>query len=228
LKTRASNLIRWTGLAAILAGIIFAGIQPFHPPDEVSSVTTSAWAIITPLKMVMCLFFLVGVLGIYARQVEESGRLGLLGYILFSLSWWLQTGFVFAEAFVAPPLAAVAPGFVDGLLRSIAASQATDVDLGALPALYSLLGILYMLGGLVLGIASLRARVFPRWAAGLLAATAVLTPFAALLPHQIQRLAAVPMGIALIGLGYALWTDWREQAPAESSEPTAGELRRAA
>lgn len=35
-----SSLIRWAGLAAIGARIIFAGIQPIHPPDVLSSVTT--------------------------------------------------------------------------------------------------------------------------------------------------------------------------------------------
>jgi len=35
---------------------------------------------------------------------------------------------------------------------------------------------------------------------------------AALLPHQIQRLAAMPMGLALAWLGYALWSERREQA----------------
>jgi hypothetical protein len=39
-----------------------------------------------------------------------------------------------------------------------------------------------------------------------------LTPLAALLPHDIQRLAAMPMGIALAWLGYALWSERREQA----------------
>src|SRR5687768_18110742 len=73
------NLIRWAGLPLIVAGIIFAGIQPIHPADVVASVTTSAWAIITSLKWVMCILFLVGIVGIYARQVKETGWLGLAG-----------------------------------------------------------------------------------------------------------------------------------------------------
>jgi hypothetical protein len=43
-------------------------------------------------------------------------------------------------------------------------------------------------------------------------ATALLTPAAALLPHAIQRYAAVPMGITLIWLGVALWTERRSVA----------------
>ena len=60
-----------------------------------------------------------------------------------------------------------------------------------------------MLGGLLFGIATFRAGILPRWAAGLLAIAAALTPAAALLPHQIQRLAAIPVALALACLGYA-------------------------
>jgi hypothetical protein len=210
-QTIAPNFIRWTGLSAVAAGLIFAGIQPIHPPDVVSSVTTTAWAIITPLKTAMCLLFLLGIGGIYARQVKKAGWLGLAGFLLFSLSWALQTAFVFTEAFIFPVLATSAPQFVDGLL-GVASGRASNIDLGALPALYALVGILYMLGGLLFGIATLRANILPRWAAGLLAVTAALTPAAALLPHQLQRLAAVPVGLALAWLGYALWSERRSRA----------------
>src|SRR6266498_4383295 len=120
MKITASSLIRWTGLAAMVAGIIFAGIQPIHPPDVLSSVTTGAWAIITPLKTAMCLLLLLGIVGLYARQAKEAGWLGLAGFLLFGLSWALQTAFVFAEAFILPPLAALAPKFVDGYLGTAA------------------------------------------------------------------------------------------------------------
>jgi membrane protein implicated in regulation of membrane protease activity len=75
-----------------------------------------------------------------------------------------------------------------------------------------------MLGGLLFGIATLRAGILPRWPAGLLAVAAVLTPAAALLPHAIQRLAAIPVGLALAWLGYALWSERRAQA----SDPVRG------
>src|SRR5919112_5177477 len=87
MKITASSLIRWSGLAALVAGLIFAGIQPIHPPDVLASVTTSAWAIIQSLKLIMCLLFLLGIAGLYARQVEEAGWLGLVGFLLLSLSW---------------------------------------------------------------------------------------------------------------------------------------------
>ncbi len=206
-----SNLIRWTGISAMGAGIIFAGIQPIHPADVVASVTTDAWAIITSLKTVMCILLLLGIVGLYARQVNKLGWLGLVGFVLFGLSWTIQTAFVFAEAFIMPPLAAIAPKFVDSFLGT-AAGRASEVDLGALPAIYGLVvGGGYMLGGLLFGIATFRAGILSRWPAGLLAVTAALTPLAALLPHQIQRFAAIPMGLALASLGYALWSERRAQ-----------------
>jgi hypothetical protein len=69
-----------------------------------------------------------------------------------------------------------------------------------------------MLGGLLFGVATFRAGVLPRWPAGLLAVAAALTPLAALLPHAIQRLAGIPVGLALAWLGYALWSERRTHA----------------
>jgi len=218
MKVTASSLIRWSGLAALVAGLIFAGIQPIHPPDVVASVTTGEWAIITTLKLAMCLLFLLGIAGIYARQVERAGWLGLAGFLLLTLSWWLQTAFVFAEAYILPELANAAPQFVESFLGIVNPGSPVEMNIGVLPAAYGLLGILYMLGGLLFGIATLRAGILPRWPAGLLAVAAALTPAAALLPHDIQRLAAIPVGLALAWLGYALWSE-RSERRAQASDP---------
>ena len=219
MQPTAAKLIRWSGFAAVIAGIIFAVIQPIHPLEVVANVTTSTWAVITGFKTAMCLLFLVGVTGIYARQVNKAGWLGLAGFVLLGISWALQLAFVFAEAFILPLLATSAPQFVDAVLGNLARGQASAVDLGALPLIYALgVTVPYLLGGLLFGLATLRAGILPRWAAGLLAVTATLTPLAALAPHAIQRLAAIPMGLALATLGYALWSERRAQA----AEPVPG------
>ncbi|MCC7446105.1 MAG: hypothetical protein IT324_01750 [Anaerolineae bacterium] len=217
MKITTTTLIRWAGLAAVAAGAVFAGIQPIHPPDVLSSVTTSAWSIIMPLKVAMCLLFLVGITGLYARQVKEAGWLGLVGFLLFSLSLALNLAFIFAESFIVPLLATTAPTFVDGFF-GIFNGHPVETNLGTLPALYALTGLLYMLGGLLFGIATFRANVLPRWAAGLLAIVSVLTPAAALFPHELQRLAGMPVGIALAWLGYALWSERRAKTAEHSLE----------
>lgn len=223
MKLTPSKLIRWSGVAAIVAGLIFAAYQPIQPSEVLASVTTSAWAIITPLKTGMCLLFLLGWTGLYARQVKETGWLGLAGYLLLSLSWALQFAFVFASAFILPLLATTAPRFVDSVLRN-ASGTVSVVNLGAIPVLYTLVGIGYILGGILFGIATLRAGILSRWAAGLLIVASalplafVLHSVAALIPPNIQHLAAMPLGIAAAWLGYALLAEGRKHA----SEPASG------
>jgi hypothetical protein len=224
MKITSSNLMRLAGLSAVVAGAIFASIQPIHPADVVESVTTGAWAIITPLKTAMCLLFLIGITGLYARQVEKSGWLGLAGFLMLFVCWAMQTAFVFAEAFIMPPLAAAAPAFVDGYV-GISYGHTGGVDFGALPTLFALVGITYMLGGLVFGIATLRAGVLPRLPAGLLSIAATLTPLAALLPHAQQRFAAVPVALAIAWLGYALWSERRASAAQAAPAAVGAQLR---
>lgn len=213
----AARLIRASGVAAMAGGLIFAIIQPIHPPDFLASVSTAAWATIMPFKAAMCLLFLLGITGIYARQVEESGWLGLAGFLLLTLSWWLQTAFVFAEALILPVLANAAPQFVASFL-TLANGTTPEMNIGAIPAVYNgLVGLPYMLGSLVFGIAAFRAGVLPRGAGALLAVTAVATPLAALLPHEIQRLVGIPFGLAIGWMGLALLLERREQAAAPAT-----------
>jgi hypothetical protein len=208
-KPTTAGLVRWTGVAAILTGVIFAGIQPIHPPDVLASVTTPYWAIIQSLKTAMCVFGLLGLTGLYARQANEAGWLGLVGYLLFSLFFVHTLPFAFTEAFILPLLATEAPTFVAGVL-GIFNGHPVETNLGALPTLYSLAGFVgYVLGGLLFGIATLRTGILPRWAAGLLAVGAIAPFVLAVLPHPLDRTFAVPTGIALVWLGYALWSEKR-------------------
>ena len=211
------NLIRWTGVAAMAAGIIFASLQPFNPPDVLASVTTNAWAIVHAFKLAMCVLFVVGLTGLYARQVEAAGWLGLAGYLLFSLSWVITTSLVFTQLFINPLLATASPAFVESFLGMINGHPGA-MNIGAIPALHTVAGLLYALGGLVFGIATYRAGILPRRAAGLLAIGAVAPIVLAMLPHPLDRTLAVPMGLAMAWLGYALLAERRVQAP----EPVPG------
>src|SRR5919205_862683 len=222
MEPTAPKLIRWAGLSAMAAGIIFVVIQPIHPPDVVSSVTTTRWAIVQSSKVAICILGLIGLTGLYARQANEAGWLGLAGYLLFGLFYALTLPFVFAQAFILPHLATTAPAFVQSWLGIINPESPVEMNLGALPVLYWAAGFAgYMLGGLLFGIATFRAHILPRWAAGLLAVAGPLGPIAvALLPHALERYAGVPLGLALVWLGYALFSEQREQAavPAPGTE----------
>lgn len=217
MKVTTPNLIRAAGLSAIAAGTIFAAIQPIHPPDVIGSVTTSAFIIITSFKTVMSIFGLFGIAGLYARQVKETGWLGLSGYLLLTIFYAVQMCFSFAEPLILPLLVPVAPTFVESVM-GMASGAGGPMNLGAFAVIYNILPVLYLLGLLLFGIAIFRARILSRWAAVLLASSGPLSIIMVkLLPHQFVRFAAVPMGIALIWLGYSLFVERR--APASQTVP---------
>ena len=224
MKTTSSNVIRRAGVAAMLSGISFIVIQAIHPPDILSSVTTAQWAIVHYLGIAMAFLGLLGMAGLYARQVKEVGWLGLAGYLLFSLFFAGTIAFQFVEAFISPLLATAAPAVVEGLL-GVANGHPTETNLGAIPAVYSATGVCYLLGGVLFGVATFRASILPRWAAGLLVVGTLLPILgSSLFPHPYDRIFAVPVGLALAWLGYALWSERGENASESlarrSAQPT--------
>jgi hypothetical protein len=217
MKPTAAKLIRWAGLSALVAGIIFVAVGLLHPSHILSSVTTSRWAITHALAIAMSVFVLLGITGIYGRQVKAAGWLGLAGYLLWSLFWVLALPFTFVEAFILPLLATEAPAFAEGFLGMLNRS-AGEMKFGVLAGLWALSDILFLLGGLVFGVATLRAGILSRWAAGVFTGGIALAPAAALLPSGLDSLVAVPIGLGLAWLGYALWAERRETA----ADPVAG------
>jgi hypothetical protein len=171
-----------------------------------SSVSSTRWEIVHYLACAMCIFGLLGLTGLYARQSRKPGWLNLVGYILLSLWFALIMGFSFIEAFALPHISRSSPGFVDGWMAMLNGSGST-AGMGALPTVWLLTAPIYMLGGLLFGIAIYRSGIFPRWAGVLLAAGTLLAPVAGLLPLAAQPKAAVPVGFAFIWLGYALWSN---------------------
>ena len=204
----------------MVAGLCFIVIGMFHPVNVPSSVTTATWVNVHIFATALGFFGLFGMAGLYARQVEKSGWLGLAGFLLFSAWMTLVCGFSFVEAFILPRLATEFPAFVTGFLGMFS-SIPSQVDLGILPTLWNISGPMYILGPLLFGIATFRARVLPRWAGALLVLGAVLIPVGALVPPEYQPKIMIPVGLALAWLGYALFSERRapasEPAPCEES-----------
>jgi len=212
-KMTTSTFMRWAGLSAMLAGLCFIVIGMFHPVNVPSSVTTATWVNVHIFATAIGFFGLFGMVGLHVRQAEKSGWLGLIGFILFTVWMTLVSGFSFLEAFILPRLATESPKFVEAILGMFSGS-ANGVDLGILPTLWNISGPMYILGPLLFGIATFRARVLPRWAGALLALGAVLVPVGAVIPPEYQPKIMLPVGLAMVWLGYALFSERR----AESSE----------
>lgn len=212
-------LSRSTGIAAIVAGLLFVVIQPLHPADVLASVTTDAWAIIHFATLAMLALFVVGITGIYARQIEQLGWLGLAGYVVLVVGLTLTAIGGVIEAFVQPIVASSDPAFVQGMLDMVH-GHPIDVDLGAIPLVWNVASAAFLGGTLLFGAANFRAGILSRWASAIFAVGLFASaPVAGLLGNP--RVAAVPIGIGLAWLGYSLWAEGRtrvaKRAPDTSS-----------
>ncbi len=216
-----STLTRAAAVAAVAGGLLFMAVQIKHPLLDARFTTTTEYAVRETMKIFMAVLSLVGITGIYLRQVRQAGVLGLIGYVVLGIGYLGIFGTQVVGVFVLPGLAASQPGYVNDVLA--VATNGTPVgDVGPLQILIKGGGFAYILGGIIFGIALFRANVLARWAAALLTvgAAALLTTF--VLPELIQRLFAFPVSAALVALGYSLWRSVRTQT-ATDSVPVAGQ-----
>jgi hypothetical protein len=211
-----TGLARAAGVSAAVAGLIFIAVQVNHPPMDLASVASTDWLVRSTAKAVMAALALVGITGMYLRQVRQVGLLGLIGYLLFGVGYLLMLSVGVIAAFVLPGLVNVAPAYVSDVV--VAAFGGTPVgDIGAMTTVLAVSGVGYMLGGLLFGVALFRARILARWASALLAVGTIATASLAFLPESFNRPMAVPVGIALIGLGVSLWRDQRTEGLATAA-----------
>jgi hypothetical protein len=164
----ASRLTNVAAVCAIVAGILFMVIQPLHPPDTVSSVTTPAWAAIHYLTLAMLMLFVAGITGIYASQVEMIGWFGFVGFLVLTAGLLLTAIGAVIEAFVQPLIASSNPTFVRAMLNMVE-GHPTGVDLGALALVWNISSLCFLAGTVLFGIANFRAGVLSRWASAVFA-----------------------------------------------------------
>jgi hypothetical protein len=203
-----TKLTRAAGLAAVVGGLLFIGVQINHPHLDATFATTTEYAVRETIKIAMAVLSVIGITGIYLRQVNQTGVLGLLGYLLFGAGYLAILSIQVVGLFVLPSLAVAQPGYVNDVLAVAAGGTATG-DIGALAAFIKIGGFTFLVGGFVFGVALFRAHVLPRWAAALLAVGSVAIVTIPLLPQINQRLFAIPVAVAVACLGYFLWREQR-------------------
>ena len=202
-----STLTKAAAIAAMAGGLLFIAVQIKHPVLNAPFTTSTEYAVRETAKIVMAVCSLIGITGIYLRQVQKIGVLGLIGYAALAVGYLTILSVQVIGVFVLPDLANSQPGYVDDVL-AVATSGTPVGDVSRMRTL-SHVGAAYIVGGVVFGIALFRAGVLARWAAVLMSVGAVATVATFQLPELTQRLFAIPAGVALIGLGYSLWRDQR-------------------
>jgi len=158
-----STFVRWSGLAAMLAGLVTAA-GPLLGEDRDPALEIMGF-------LVRATLIAIALVGIYIFQKDEAGVLGLIGAAL---------------------------AFVGNLGMLI------DFFIG---------GSLYSLGLILLAVASLRARKFPRWVPILWMIT-IVVGFPGFFVESLERTAfvagALVLALAFVGAGYTMWSQSEE------------------
>jgi hypothetical protein len=206
----SSGLIRLGGLAAVMAALLLLTtdiIDDYHIYAYTTAelnrefLTSGTHAFQSALRMIVFVLLLpLGLVGLYARQAEAAGPLGLLGFVVAFAGTVLVAGFVWVDTFVAPELATSAPRLMEA---------------GPPPG-RSVSFLVFGIGWALFGIASLVGRVYPSRAAILLIIGAIINTalFLTFLPVPLGRL---PFDAAVAWLGVALLTGWGGSASTQPS-----------
>ena len=62
--------------AAVAGGLLFIAVQINHPPVDLALVTTGEWVVRQSMKVAFTVLALIGITGMYLRQVTKSGSSG--------------------------------------------------------------------------------------------------------------------------------------------------------
>ena len=125
-----TTLTRAAGLSAVAAGLLFIAVQIGHPNVDLALVTTTEWKVRQTVKVVMAALSLVGITGMYLRQVKQTGVLGLLGYLTFAVGYLIMLSIEVIGLVVIPSIARSSPGYVsDVLVAATGGHPAGDIGL---------------------------------------------------------------------------------------------------
>jgi hypothetical protein len=187
-----TRLFQLCGLAGFVSGVLLilldiAFFATFGDQPERVAAATSLWLILLILSIFGAYLELLALVGLYVRQAEESGRLGLTGFLFSSLGAVMNSGYLWAGAFIVPALTSAAPGFLDQV--EAGPPEAPGIVVAGFIGTF----VLLTLGWTVFGVASLQANVLPRVAIWL----TMLGVFLSL----VFRFTGVPLGSVLFGLG---------------------------
>jgi hypothetical protein len=154
------------GAALVISFLLEWLVVPYERLGVAGADLTASYLVAAGLRLLSAVLFLWALLALYNRQSIAAGTFGLWGFIVAFFGTALLVGNAWAEVFVWPTLARVAPNVVTG---QVAAPYLTTGITLSVPV--------FGIGIVLFGLATLRAGVYPRWAAGLLIVSIPVTVF---------------------------------------------------
>jgi len=188
----------WAAMASGLAMIVLLFLEWLVVPHErlgPEAFLTSSYSVSSGLRLLSIVLLVWGLIGIYGRQSRVAGTFGLWAFVVVFLGTALTVGNTWAEVFVWPTLAQVAPNTMSGTITGISPYLVAGLNVS-----FPLFGI----GLILLGVATFRAGVYPRWASVLLIISIPVTMFLDPTPGSFQEsIGQIMLGIAVAALVFA-------------------------
>jgi hypothetical protein len=158
-----------SGLALIVSMLLAWLVVPYERLGLTDAYLSSTYSVSSGLRLLGFVLLAWGLMGIYGPQSRAAGTFGLWTFVFVFLGTALAVGNVWAEVFVYPTLAQIAPDMLAGAgFETEAAYMSTGLSLS-----YPL----FFLGLILFGAATFWARVYPRWIAVLLIISVPVTMF---------------------------------------------------
>src|SRR5918994_6272906 len=155
---------------------------------------TSSYLVSSSLRLLSIFLLPWALIGIYERQSRSAGTFGLWAFAVVFLGTALTVGNAWAEVFVWPTLAEVAPNAMSGPITEVSPYLSTGLGLS-----FPLFGI----GLILFGAATFLAGVYPRWIAVLLIIGIPVTMFLDPTAGTVQEaIGQIFLGIALAALRF--------------------------
>src|SRR5919112_3313007 len=198
-----------SGVALVVSMLLAWLVVPYERLGQTEAYLATSYSVSSGLRLLGLVLLVWGLIGIYGPQSRAAGNFGLWTFVFAFLGTALAAGNVWAEVFVYPTLAQVAPAMLSG------------AGFGTEAALYIAVGLnlsypLWFLGLILFAAATFWAGVYPRWIAVLLIVsvpgTMFLDPTAGTFEESI--------GPALWGFAFAAYGFYAlKRGPSTSSSP---------
>ncbi|HSL28196.1 MAG TPA: hypothetical protein VK900_03265 [Anaerolineales bacterium] len=114
----AEKMIRWSGLALALGGVLAALFWILHPEESVLLTDPAGYRREHILDFVGLMLFIPGLMGLYARLVNRTGWLGFGGFMLTLLSILVLMGISVVDMLIWPSIAQTQPDLILTVLLS--------------------------------------------------------------------------------------------------------------
>jgi hypothetical protein len=202
-------LERLGGLAAMLGGFAIAAYNlteflAFSGRPFSQLAQSPGWMLFQMAGLVGLTVVVLGLMGLYTVQAARAGWFGLAAFVLALIGTLQYYGVSWMSAFLVPSVARAAPAVID--------QPDAALSLGVISTI-----LISTAGWILFAAATLRARVFPRWAA-----IAMLVAVAISLVTEFTKVSlpigTVVLGTAIAAMGYFLFT--RDSKTVESWRTT--------